>query len=189
MREILKLGVCELKAEMEKGRLSAKEAARAYLGQIREKEAEIGAYLLVQEEQALDWAGRIDARRAAGEKLGALAGIPMGIKDNLCTKGVRTTCASRMLENFVPPYDAFVVERLKYSVLLGKLNMDEFAMGSSTENSYFQVTKNPANPQYVPGGSSGGSAAAVAAGEAAFALGSDTGGSSGSRRRFAASWA
>lgn len=177
MREILGLSVAEMEQEMEKGRLSAREAAQAYLRQIEQKEPEIGAFLLVQKEQALRQAEQIDARRAKGQNLGALAGIPMALKDNLCTRGIPTTCASKMLENFIPPYDAHVAERLGDCVLLGKLNMDEFAMGSSTENSHFKITRNPANPSYVPGGSSGGSAAAVAAGEAAFALGSDTGGS------------
>ena len=177
MREILGLSVAEMEQEMEKGRLSAREAAQTYLRQIEQKEPEIGAFLLVQKEQALRQAEQIDARRAKGQNLGALAGIPMALKDNLCTRGIPTTCASKMLENFIPPYDAHVAERLGDCVLLGKLNMDEFAMGSSTENSHFKITRNPANPSYVPGGSSGGSAAAVAAGEAAFALGSDTGGS------------
>ncbi len=177
MSDILKLSVYEMRQEMEQGRLSALEATEAYLAEIRKREPEVGAYLLIEAERAKKQAQSIDACRAKGDQLGALAGIPMALKDNLCTKGIRTTCASRMLEHFIPPYDAFAVEKLRDSVLLGKLNMDEFAMGSSTENSYFHPTKNPANLEHVPGGSSGGSAAAVAAGEAAFSLGSDTGGS------------
>lgn len=177
MSDILKLSVYEMRQEMEQGRLSALEATEAYLAEIRKREPEVGAYLLIEAERAKKQAQSIDACRAKGDQLGALAGIPMALKDNLCTKGIRTTCASRMLEHFIPPYDAFAVEKLRDSVLLGKLNMDEFAMGSSTENSYFHPTRNPANPEHVPGGSSGGSAAAVAAGEAAFSLGSDTGGS------------
>lgn len=177
MSDVLKLSVYEMRQEMEQGRLSALEATEAYLAEIRKREPEVGAYLLIEDERAKKQAQSIDARRTKGERLGALAGIPMALKDNLCTKGIRTTCASRMLEHFIPPYDAFAVEKLRDSVLLGKLNMDEFAMGSSTENSYFHPTRNPANPEHVPGGSSGGSAAAVAAGEAAFSLGSDTGGS------------
>ncbi|MBS6510467.1 MAG: Asp-tRNA(Asn)/Glu-tRNA(Gln) amidotransferase subunit GatA [Clostridiales bacterium] len=177
MSDILKLSAYEMQRQMEQGQLGALEATEAYLAEIEKREAEVGAYLLIEAERAKKQAQEMDARRAKGERLGALAGIPMALKDNLCTKGIRTTCASRMLEHFVPPYDAFVAEKLRDSVLLGKLNMDEFAMGSSTENSYFHPTRNPVNLEHVPGGSSGGSAAAVAAGEAVFSLGSDTGGS------------
>lgn len=161
------------------GEASAEEAARAYLEQIETGDPEIHAYLTVTAEEALRRAKAVDEKRRRGETLSPLAGVPMGIKDNICTKGVRTTCASRMLESFVPPYDAGVMEKLDGAdaVPLGKLNMDEFAMGSTTESSYFGVTRNPRNTGRVPGGSSGGSAAAVAAKEAAFALGSDTGGS------------
>lgn len=173
------LTVKQLAQALDRKEVSAREAAEAYLRAIEEKDAAVGAYLTVTRELALKQADLVDEKRARGEKLPALAGVPCGIKDNICTKGTTTTCASKMLENFVPPYDAAVMEKLQGQevVMLGKLNMDEFAMGSSTENSYYKVTHNPRNLGCVPGGSSGGSAAAVAAGEAAFALGSDTGGS------------
>ena len=173
------LTVKQLAQALDRKEVSAREAAEAYLRAIEEKDAAVGAYLTVTRELALKQADLVDEKRARGEKLPALAGVPCGIKDNICTKGTTTTCASKMLENFVPPYDAVVMEKLQgqEAVMLGKLNMDEFAMGSSTENSYYKVTHNPRNLGCVPGGSSGGSAAAVAAGEAAFALGSDTGGS------------
>ena len=173
------LTVKQLAQALDRKEVSAREAAEAYLRAIEEKDAAVGAYLTVTRELALKQADLVDDKRARGEKLPALAGVPCGIKDNICTKGTTTTCASKMLENFVPPYDAAVMEKLQGQevVMLGKLNMDEFAMGSSTENSYYKVTHNPRNLGCVPGGSSGGSAAAVAAGEAAFALGSDTGGS------------
>ena len=159
--------------------VSAREATEAYLAKIDETDSQVGAYLTVTKEEALAAAAAIDEKRAKGEDLPLLAGVPCGIKDNICTKGVTTTCASRMLEHFVPPYDATVMDALNAqgAVMLGKLNMDEFAMGSSTENSYFKITHNPRDLSRVPGGSSGGSAAAVAASEAAFTLGSDTGGS------------
>lgn len=173
------LTVKQLAQALDRKEVSAREAAEAYLRAIEEKDAAVGAYLTVTRELALKQADLVDEKRARGEKLPALAGVPCGIKDNICTKGTTTTCASKMLENFVPPYDAAVMEKLQgqEAVMLGKLNMDEFAMGSSTENSYYKVTHNPRNLGCVPGGSSGGSAAAVAAREAAFALGSDTGGS------------
>ena len=176
---ITELSLRELTAALSRKEVSAREAASAYLASIAEKEPQVGAYLTVTEEAALSAAERIDEKRAGGETLPLLAGVPCGIKDNICTKGTPTTCASRMLEHFVPPYDATVMEKLSAqgAVMLGKLNMDEFAMGSSTENSYFKKTHNPRDLERVPGGSSGGSAAAVAANEAAFTLGSDTGGS------------
>lgn len=174
---ITELSVRELSLALTKKEISAREAAESYLAAIKEKDEQVGAYLTVTEELALQQADQVDEKRAKGEKLPALAGVPCGIKDNICTRGLPTTCASKMLEHFVPPYDAAVMEKLQSSVVLGKLNMDEFAMGSSTENSYFKITHNPRDFSRVPGGSSGGSAAAVAAGEAAYTLGSDTGGS------------
>ena len=178
-KQITELSLCQLSSYLQSGEITAVQAATAYLNTIREKEPSIHAYLSVLEGEKMQKAAQIDDRRSRGEKLSPLAGIPAGMKDNICTRGFTTTCASRMLENFVPPYDAHVIEKLEQAgaVMLGKLNMDEFAMGSSTENSYFQVTHNPRDLTCVPGGSSGGSAAAVAAEEAAFTLGSDTGGS------------
>ncbi len=178
-QKITELTVRELSRKLQAKEISAVEAASAYLTAIKEKEPSVGAYLSVLEGAAMQKAAEVDDRRMKGETLSPLAGVPVGIKDNICTRGFKTTCASRMLENFTAPYDAHVMEQLQGAdaVMLGKLNMDEFAMGSSTENSYFKVTHNPRDLSRVPGGSSGGSAAAVAAGEAAFALGSDTGGS------------
>ncbi|WOD41451.1 Asp-tRNA(Asn)/Glu-tRNA(Gln) amidotransferase subunit GatA [Nodosilinea sp. E11] len=158
---------------------SAVEITQAYLDQIAALEPQIHSYLTVTGDQALAQAAQVDARIAAGETIGMLSGIPIALKDNLCTEGVRTTCGSKILENFVPPYESTVTDKLRQAgaIALGKTNLDEFAMGSSTENSAYQVTGNPWDVTRVPGGSSGGSAAAVAAGECAVALGSDTGGS------------
>ncbi|MBC8545491.1 Asp-tRNA(Asn)/Glu-tRNA(Gln) amidotransferase subunit GatA [Clostridiaceae bacterium NSJ-31] len=158
---------------------SAVEIANSVFDRMDAVEDRVKAYLTVEKESALAQAARVDEKLAAGEELPPLAGIPVAVKDNICTKGVRTTCASKILENFVPPYNATVVERLKEQdfVMTGKVNLDEFAMGGSCENSAFQKTANPHDLARVPGGSSGGSAAAVAAGEAILSLGSDTGGS------------
>jgi len=179
MDDLTRLSVSELSANLARREFSAAEAAQSYLDKISSSDKALGAYLTVSELKAMEQAREVDEMRLRGEELPSLAGVPAGIKDNICTKGVKTTCASRILGNFIPPYDAHVMECLHRQkvVMLGKLNMDEFAMGSSTENSHYQVTHNPHSPDRVPGGSSGGSAAAVAAGEAAFALGSDTGGS------------
>lgn len=177
--QITKMSVSRLSNLLAKKEISAVEAATAYIEKINTSDKNIGAYISLNTEGALEQAAEVDKLRAEGEKLSPLAGIPAGIKDNICTKGVSTTCASRMLENFIPPYNAFVIDLLKNqrTVMLGKLNMDEFAMGSSNETSYFKPVSNPHDTTRVPGGSSGGSAAAVAADLAAFALGSDTAGS------------
>ncbi|MFH1031487.1 MAG: Asp-tRNA(Asn)/Glu-tRNA(Gln) amidotransferase subunit GatA [Chloroflexota bacterium] len=158
--------------------VSSVELTKAYLERIRQVEPKIHAFVTITEESALEQARKADELLAKGN-VNPLTGIPAVIKDNMCTKGILTTCSSKMLENFIPPYDATVISKLKDcgTVIIGKSNMDEFAMGSSTENSAFFPTHNPWDISRVPGGSSGGSAALVAAGEAIFALGSDTGGS------------
>lgn len=165
--------------QMQNGALSSEELTRSVLDVIKAREPKIHAYRHTDPDAAILSAKEVDAKRTKGEDMTPIAGIPMALKDNFCTKDMPTTCASRMLSNFDPPYDATVVERLRNrnAVILGKANMDEFAMGSSTENSGFNVTSNPWDTARVPGGSSGGSAAAVAAREAMCALGSDTGGS------------
>lgn len=177
--ELYELTVHELTDKLEKGEITSEEVVRSYFDRIKEKDASIQAYVTTLEEQAIEKAKQVDAKRKAGEKLGKFAGIPIGIKDNMCITGTRTTCSSKMLENFVAPYDATVIEKLNSEdmIYLGKLNMDEFAMGSSTETSALFKTHNPWDLSRVPGGSSGGSAAAVSADMAPWALGSDTGGS------------
>ncbi|MFO0696046.1 MAG: Asp-tRNA(Asn)/Glu-tRNA(Gln) amidotransferase subunit GatA [Polyangiales bacterium] len=179
MTELHRLGVVELAGAVGSGQVSAVEVAKAFLHRIEALDPKVHAYLHVDAEGALAAAAAVDKARAAGQALGPLAGVPLAVKDNLCTRGVPTTCASRILEGYVPPYDAHVVEKLRAAgaVILGKANMDEFAMGSSNENSAFGPVHNPWDLERAPGGSSGGSAAAVAAGLAAGSLGSDTGGS------------
>ncbi len=169
----------ELSAAIRAGQVTAVEAVEEMLAGIEERDALYNCYVTVDREGALAQAQAVQAQIEAGELTGPLAGVPVAVKDNLCTKGLRTTCASRMLENFVPTYTAEAVVNLRKAgaVILGKTNMDEFAMGSTTETSAYGVTRNPWNREHVPGGSSGGSAAAVAAGECICALGSDTGGS------------
>lgn len=176
---ITDLTVHELQEKLKNKELTITEITQAYVDRINEKEKDVEAFVTTLTDEALAQAKDVQAKVESGEIKGELAGIPIGIKDNLCTKGIRTTCSSRMLENFIAPYNATIVEKVNNEnmINLGKLNMDEFAMGSSTETSYFKKTKNPWNLNKVPGGSSGGSAAAVAANLVPWALGSDTGGS------------
>ncbi len=176
--ETSKLTIRKTAEILRKKEISVEELTLRFYEQIEKTDKTTGAYLALSKERAISDAKKAQKAIDSGEA-GLLTGVPMAVKDNLCTEGIATTCASRMLENFVPPYTATAVERLQNekAVLLGKLNMDEFAMGGSTETSYFRKTKNPNDNERVPGGSSGGSAAAVASGQAVFALGSDTGGS------------
>ena len=177
--DITNLTVHELRDKLSNKELTITEITKAYVDRINEKEKDVQAFVTTLTDEAIEKAKIIEEKRKKGEEISPLAGIPIGIKDNICTKGVKTTCASKMLENFISPYDATVIEKLNNEELisLGKLNMDEFAMGASTEYSYFKKTKNPWNLNTVPGGSSGGSAAAVASCMVPWALGSDTGGS------------
>ena len=177
--DLYTLTIHELHDLLVKKEVTSREVTEALYHRIREMDGKIGAYLMLTEEEAFHQADQVDRKISKGKGIGDLAGIPLGLKDILCTKGVRTTCGSKILENYVPFYDGTVVRKLKErdAVILGKLNMDEFAMGSSTENSGFQITRNPWDLNRIPGGSSGGSAAAVAADECIAALGTDTGGS------------
>ena len=164
MRSILNCTAVELSEKIKAGEYTAVEAMEAVFERIGEKEQEYHCYITLDRESALNRAKEVQRKIEAKELTGPLAGVPVAVKDNLCTKGVLTSCASKILENFVPAYSATAVEHLEKAgaVMVGKANMDEFAMGSTTETSYYGVTRNPVNPAHVPGGSSGGSCAAVA---------------------------
>lgn len=176
---VFSLSAAELGRWIKAGRTTAVEAMEAVLERIDSREKAYNCYITIDREKALKKAQEVQRKIESGELAGPLAGVPMAVKDNLCTEGMRTTCGSRILENFIPSYSAEAVSALEQAgaVIIGKTNMDEFAMGSTTETSAYGPTRNPRNREHVPGGSSGGSAAAVAAGECFFALGSDTGGS------------
>lgn len=177
--EILDYTAVELSAAIREGKVTVPEAMEAVFARIDDKEKDINAYVTIDRERALKAAAAVQEKIEKGELAGPLAGVPVAVKDNMCTEGMLTTCSSKILENFIPTFSAEAVVNLEKAgaVIIGKTNMDEFAMGSTTETSAYGVTRNPRNTEYVPGGSSGGSAAAVAAGECFFALGSDTGGS------------
>src|SRR5690606_2183307 len=176
---IVKLSAFGIKEKILKKELSATEVVKAHINRIEEIDKDINAFISINKEGALKAAEKVDEKIRNGQEIGLLAGIPIGLKDNIVTKETITTCGSKMLENFRAPYDATVVEKINSQdgIIIGKTNMDEFAMGSSNETSYFGPTKNPVNTNLVPGGSSGGSAAAVKANEVALSLGTDTGGS------------
>ena len=179
MPKLNELTAKEITEKIREKEVTAEECVLSVLERIQEVEGRVRAFVTLVKEEALRKAREIDEKASKGKPLGRLAGVPVAVKDAICTKGIRTTCSSRMLENFVPPYDADVIEKIKRedAVIIGKANMDEFAMGSSTETSYFGPTHNPWDLSRVPGGSSGGSAAAIVADETILAFGSDTGGS------------
>lgn len=179
MSDILNMTAVELAAAIKAGKTTAVEATEAVLSLMEEKDEQLNCYVTVNKEKALAQAKAVQQKIEAGELTGPLAGVPVAIKDNMCTEGMLTTCSSKILGNFVPTFSAEAVLNLEKAgaIIIGKTNMDEFAMGSTTETSAYGVTRNPWNTEHVPGGSSGGSAAAVAAGECFYALGSDTGGS------------
>jgi aspartyl-tRNA(Asn)/glutamyl-tRNA(Gln) amidotransferase subunit A len=179
MSGLLQLTATQIRSQLERGDVSSVEITQAYLDRIERVDAQVSAFLWADPEWTLDAAAQVDRRRARGEPLGLLAGLPVALKDLLCTRGLPTTCGSRMLSHYRPPYSGTVVERLAAAdgILLGKTNLDEFAMGSSTENSAMATTRNPWDLERVPGGSSGGAAACLAAGMAPLSIGTDTGGS------------
>ncbi len=177
--KFLEFTALQIKTKILSKEIRISDFVKQLIERIKILEPNVHAYITLNEQEAIKKAVEIDSKIENDEKVGLLAGLPVAIKDNICTKSLNTTCASKILKNFLPPYDAFVVKRLREedAIIIGKTNLDEFAMGSSTENSGYKITRNPWSPEYVPGGSSGGSAAAVAAGLSLMALGSDTGGS------------